>query len=193
MTDSRLFAGRRCFGLSPVLLTVCPHYESPTIMGRDAADGNMDIILAGTDLCYSTDRGQSAWPSLVWSGGTHPFAIPGVQRLQSFVPANYCSSRFYWLDLLLRLKLESTACCTKTFTNCNFRQGFLKKKTARESFMNFSPIPYIRAAPAARGASHQTGSWCLWLFCHPNHVFFCLDNLEPVSKDKKLFCAWTQH
>lgn len=133
-------------------------------------------------------RGQSAWPSLGWSGGTHPFAISGVQRLQSFVPANYCSGRFYWLDLLLRLKLESAACCTKTFTNRHFRQGW--KKAARESFINFSPIPSIRAAPAARGASHQIRCWCLWLVCQPNHVFSVWTTLNLSPRIKKKCLCW---
>lgn len=49
--------------------------------------------------------------------------------------------------------------------------------------MNFSPIPSIRAAPAARGASHQiVRRWCLWLVCQHNHVFFSVWttlNLSP--------------
>lgn len=41
-------------------------------------------------------RNKKALKSLVWSGGTHPFAIPGVQRLQSF-----CSCQLLQQQILL--------------------------------------------------------------------------------------------
>lgn len=94
--------------------------------------------LAQDDLCYCEDRWQWARPTegwkalriLVWSSGSHPCAIPELQR-QSFVPANYCSSTFYWLGLLLRLKLESTELSNwiKTFVNCNFRPSQKSSKS----------------------------------------------------------------
>lgn len=131
MTDSRLLAGRHCFGLSSVLLTVCPHYEGPTITGTD---GNMDIILAGTDVCYPADRGQSAWPteerkalkSLVWSGGTHPH--PGGSKI-----AELCSCQLLQRQILLIRPPAppETGINSMLHQNLyNFRQG--GKKAAKE-------------------------------------------------------------
>lgn len=100
-----------------------PHCESHTVMG-----------LSWSLLCLR-GAGGSAWPTeeyqalniLVYSSGSHPCA-------------KYFNSRFYWLDLLLRPKLDSIAWSywIKMFTSCNFRHGWKSSKSfiRTQSYVN---------------------------------------------------------
>lgn len=101
--------------------------------GRDAADGNMDAVLARADLLYSEDPQQTARHAAqnktalrrLWCGAAVLIRVPSrPARFQSFVPSNRFTGRFYWLHSGLNLSNQQRWSKRVTTVRC---QEMLRK------------------------------------------------------------------